>query len=205
MPRVSLSPCLLVSLSFLARISAQLLLFAVLAPQLAAAQTATERDLVRIRAEEERRPWLSLNVGGHTATVNALAFTPDNKQLYSAGLDKVVNVWDMSAAVRDLRRGRLLGRTFRWPVNRGLRGGIYALAVAPDDGLLAVAGYGASNETGEIWLVEPRQGTLVELLRGHRQPVMSLAFSADGAGLASLDAAGKTILWRRGQWQPSTL
>ncbi|HVX10133.1 MAG TPA: hypothetical protein VHC22_02920 [Pirellulales bacterium] len=175
------------------------------APPVAAAQTAIERDLMRVRVAQEQQPWLTLNAGGHTATVNALAFTPEGKQLYSGGLDKAVHVWDMSAAVRDLRRGRLLERSLRWPVQRGLRGGIYALAVAPDDGLLAVAGYGASNETGEIWLIEPRQGTLVKLLRGHRQPVMSLAFSADGDWLASLDAAGTTILWRRGQWQPSTL
>lgn len=168
-----------------------------------AQQAATQRDLARVRVQEEKRPWLTLNAGGHTATVNALAFSPDGKRLYSAGLDKAVHVWDTSAAVRDLRRGKLLERSLRWPVSRGLRGGIYALAVAPDDGLLAVAGYGASNESGEIWLIDPRQAKLVKLLRSHRQPVMSLAFSSDGNWLASIDAEGKTILWRRGQWQPS--
>lgn len=166
-------------------------------------QAATQRDLIRVRVDEEKRPWLTLNAGGHTATVNALAFAPDGKRLYSAGLDKAVHVWDMGAAVRDLRRGKLLERSLRWPVNRGLRGGIYTLAAAPSDGLLAVAGYGASNESGEIWLIEPRQGALVKLLRGHRQPIMSLSFSADGDWLASIDAEGKTILWRRGAWQPS--
>jgi WD40 repeat protein len=176
-----------------------------LVPRAAMAQNATQRDLVRVRADEERRPWLTMNAGGHTAAVNALAFTPDSKQLYSAGLDKVVEVWAMAAAARDLRRGRLLEQSLRWPVNRGLRGSIYALAVAPNDGLLAVAGYGASNESGEIWLIEPRQGTLVKLLRGHRMAVMSLAFSADGNWLASLDATGKAIVWRRDAWQPSTL
>lgn len=176
-----------------------------LVPGVATAQSAVERDLVRVRADEERRPWLTINAAGHTATVNALAFTPDSKHLYSAGLDKAVHVWNMAAAVRDLRRGRLLERSLRWPVNRGLRGGVYALAAAPTDGLLAVAGYGASNETGEIWLIDPLQGTLMKLLRGHRQSVMSLAFSADGNWLASVDAAGKAIAWRRGDWQPSEL
>ncbi|HEV3004803.1 MAG TPA: hypothetical protein VGX78_10095 [Pirellulales bacterium] len=182
-----------------------LLITLTVVPQLALAQSATERDLVRIRADEERRPWLTINAGGHTAAVNALVFTQDSKHLYSAGLDKAVHVWEMSAAVRDLRRGRLLERSLRWPVNRGLRGSINALAVAPTDGLLAVAGYGASNETGEIWLIDPQQGTLVKLLRGHHQSVMSVAFSSDGNWLASLDAAGKAIAWRRGDWQPSTL
>ncbi|MGH7136855.1 MAG: hypothetical protein ACREHD_14035, partial [Pirellulales bacterium] len=62
----------------------------------------------------------------------------------------------------------------------------------------------ASNKTGEIWLIDPRQGQLVKLLRGHRQPVMALAFSTDGNWLASLDAEGRTFLWRRGDW-PSSL
>lgn len=182
-----------------------LLILLALVPRLAAAQNTTERDLVRVRADEERRPWLTINAGGHTAAVNALAFAPDGKHLYSAGLDKMVDVWELSAAVRDLRRARLLERSIRWPVSRGLRGSVYALAVAPSDGLLAVAGYGASNETGEIWLIDPVQDTLSQVLRGHRQSVMALAFSPDGNWLASVDAAGKAIVWQRGQWQPSPI
>lgn len=158
------------------------------------------RDLERVRSEEERRPWLTINAHGHTAAVYALAFSPDSKRLYSAGLDKVVNVWNTAAAVRDLRRTRLLERSLRWPINRGPRGAIYALAVAPNDGLLAMAGYGASNETGEIWLVDPVQGNLVKVLRGHKQSIASLAFSANGQWLASLDYAGRAFLWRRGEW-----
>lgn len=169
------------------------------------ADDTLQRDLLRVRAEEERRPWLTINAHGHTAAVYALAFSPDSKRLYSAGLDKVVNVWNISAAVRDLRRTRLLERGIRWPINRGLRGAIYAVAVAPNDGLLAMAGYGASNELGEIWLVDPVQGNLIKVLRGHRQSIASLAFSADGEWLASLDYAGRATLWRRGDWNPTTI
>lgn len=169
------------------------------------AEDTLQRDLIRVRSEEERRPWLTINAHGHTAAVYALAFSPDSKRLYSAGLDKVVNVWNTSAAVRDLRRTRLLERSLRWPVNRGLRGAIYALAVAPNDGLLAMAGYGASNELGEIWLVDPVQGALVKVLRGHEQSIASLAFSEDGQWLASLDYAGRAFLWRRGEWDSTSL
>src|SRR5258708_25461291 len=102
------------------------------------AQQPVERDLVRVRADEDR-PWLAINAPGHTATVHALAFTPDSKRLCSAGLDKVVQVWNTSVVTRDLRRARLLERSIRWPVNRGLRGSIYALAIAPNHGLLALA------------------------------------------------------------------
>ncbi|HVC98698.1 MAG TPA: hypothetical protein VND64_33855 [Pirellulales bacterium] len=183
-----------------------------------AAQDPQQRDLVRVRADEDR-PWLMINSQGHTAAVRALAFAPDSKHLYSAGLDKVVHVWNTSAITRDLRRTHLLERTIRWPVNRGLRGSINALAVAPNDGLLAIAGYGASNDAGEIRLVNPVDGTFVKLLHehrdaagrlvsvGHRNSVGSLAFSRDGQWLASLDYTGRAILWKRGggDWKPSML
>ena len=58
---------------------------------------------------------------------------------------------------------------------------------------------------GEILLVNPLDGSLVKVLEGHRQTVCSLAFSADGQWLASRDAAGAAILWKRGQWQPTVL
>ncbi len=154
-------------------------------------------------APVDERPWLSINTLGHTAAVRALAFTPDSKRLCSAGLDKVVHVWNTSAIVRDLKRTLLLERSIRWQVGRGLRGSIYSVAIAPNDGLLAVGGYGATGALGEILLVDPVQGTLQKTLQGHRQTVCSLAFSADGAWLASLDVAGQLILWKRGDWQPS--
>ncbi|HEY5311112.1 MAG TPA: hypothetical protein VIK18_01290, partial [Pirellulales bacterium] len=150
----------------------------------------------------DQQPWLSINVNGHTASVRALAFTADSKRLCSAGLDKLVQVWNTSALVRDLRRTWLLERTLRWQVGRGLRGSIYALAASPSDGLLAIGGYGAMGGLGEILLVDPVQGTLHKLLSAHRQTVCSLAFSADGQWLASLDVSGQLVLWKRGDWQP---
>ncbi|HEX4150453.1 MAG TPA: hypothetical protein VHY20_15755, partial [Pirellulales bacterium] len=154
---------------------------------------------------DSQPPWLSINVSGHSAAVRALAFTSDSKRLCSAGLDKVVQVWNTSAVVRDLRRTWLLERSIRWQVGRGLRGSIYALAASPSDSLLALAGYGATGALGEILLVDPVQGTLQTTLTAHRQTVCSLAFSADGGWLASLDVSGRLVLWKRGDWRPSVV
>lgn len=156
----------------------------------------------QLPAEE---PWLRIRAGGHTAAVEALAFTPDATRLCSAGLDKVVEVWNLTTVTRDLRRVLLHERTIRWQVARGLRGGIYSVASSPGDGLLAIGGYGAMGSLGEILLVNPLDGNLSKVLEGHRQTICALAFSADGQWLASSDAGGAAILWKRGPWQPTVL
>jgi len=171
--------------------------------QAAAGDDGQAPNTIRQGADDE--PWLRINAGGHTAAVESLAFTPDATRLCSAGLDKVVEVWNLAAATRDLRRVFLRERTIRWQVARGLRGSIYALASSPGDGLLAIGGYGAMGSLGEILLVNPLDGTLVKSLEGHRQTICALAFSADGKWLASSDASGAAILWKRGQWQPVVL
>ena len=166
------------------------------------------RDLVRIAADE---PWLRIHAGGHTAAVRALAFTADSTRLCSAGLDKDVEVWNMTALGRDLRRTFLRERTIRWQVARGLRGSIYALAASPTEPLLALGGYGAMGSLGEILVVNPVDGTLVKAVDGmrgaqqHRETVLSLAFSSDGQWLAAMHADGESVLRRRDAWQPITL
>jgi WD40 repeat protein len=165
------------------------------------ADDSAERDLVRTKLTVESEPWLRLCSGGHTATVQALAFTPDGERLCSAGLDKDVLVWNLSN-LRDLKRTFLRERTIRWQVARGLRGSIFALASAPNDGLLAIGGYGAMGSLGDILLVDPVKGTLVKVLEGHRQTVCSLAFSPDGKRLVSADTTGCVMLWNRESEKP---
>jgi len=162
--------------------------------------------------EDPTRPFLQLNLPGHTASVKALAFVSEpqgeSQFLCSGGLDKVVQVWNMAKArdigISPLRAGALLHeRTIRWQVGRGPRGSIFALAASPRQRLLALAGYGAMGGTGEILLVDPVTGELQAVLQGHTQAVTALAFAADGTMLASSDADGRTLLWHRqdGAWQ----
>jgi len=170
----------------------------------AVAEQPAMRGLRRVREQ----PWLRINAGGHTGTVQSLAFTADSRRLCSAGLDKNVQVWNLTAVHRGLRRVLLRERTIRWQVARGLRGSIYALAASPEEDLLAIGGYGAMGSLGEILLVNPLDGGLLHVLGGgdaedgHRQTVCSMAFSADGKWLASSDVAGQSNLWKQGQWQP---
>ncbi len=189
---------------FLRIAGAFLVILAAMVTVSSAADEPAERDIIRTRLTTEEEPWLRLNAGGHTATVEALAFTPDGERLCSAGLDKNVLVWNLSN-LRDLKRTFLRERTIRWQVARGLRGSIYALASAPNDGLLAIGGYGAMGSLGEILLVDPVKGTLVKVLEGHRQTVCSLAFSPDGKRLVSADTSGCVLLWNREGGKPITI
>ena len=70
---------------------------------------------------------------------------------------------------------------------------------------MAIGGYGVMGTLGEIVLVNPIDGKLVKVLEGHRQTIYSLAFSPDGKWLASMDTAGETRLWNRGDWSSRVL
>lgn len=156
-------------------------------------------------------PILVVGTEGHTAPPRALAFTPDGRALFSAGLDKVVHVWDLTG---DAPR---LGQTIRPPLWRAHRGSIYAIAVArePDpEGryLLAVGGHGADSIGGSILLyrvgvgerpvadlvgvlVSDRREVAADRRAGHADVVHSLAFSPDGRLLASGGADGTALIW----------
>ncbi len=153
-----------------------------------------------VRADESplppaQPPALQLEAGGPTAQVTALAFSPDGKTLYVGGYDKVVRTW----ALDD--KGRFTPKAaYRIPVGPGMEGVINAMALSPDGRLLAVAGSGVVREAagfrepgmvvpragrfseamlrdrGMVYLFDTRSGA-VRLLRGHRGPVLAMAFA----------------------------
>jgi WD40 repeat protein len=146
------------------------------------------------------RPWLRLSMRGHTGMIRAITFMADGRRICSAGDDKSVEVWARAEA-DIVGRQWLNERTIRWQIQRGPRGRIYALASAGD--LLALAGHGATGGLGEILLIDPATGDLSRALvdedHGHRQVVVSLAFSPgrETPLLASLDIQGRALVWRQ--------
>lgn len=145
-----------------------------------------------------------VNIEGHTAPVRAIVFTPDSRLLCTAGLDKVVHVWKLpepnsssggrtKQIVRE-RSGKV--RTLRWPTGRGPRGMIYAMAVHPKTGQLAIGGYGNLQLTGEIVWLDPYLGEWVGAGYKHFfASIGALSYSADGSWLASVDIDGRALLW----------
>jgi WD40 repeat protein len=133
------------------------------------------------------RPELILQTG-HTQSVNAFAFSPDNRWLASGGKDNVIKIWDLS-------NGNVLRTLY------GHASNINALAVS-DDGQLLASGsgnikddrdlgifikggvVGGEDNTVRIWQV--LTGRELHVLRGHELPVGAVAFSQDGRFLTSV-------------------
>ncbi|MEM9657380.1 MAG: hypothetical protein AAF961_03375, partial [Planctomycetota bacterium] len=153
-------------------------------------------------------PWLRFNLPGHTAPLRTLCFTADGNRLCSAGDDKAVVVWRGRPKPGPQVRAWDYERTIRWQVQRATRGRIYALEAASK--YLALAGEGAMGGAGEILLVNPQTGELIDVLNdldeGHRQVVVALSAApdADGATLASMSMDGCLVHWSQtdnGLWR----
>jgi WD40 repeat protein len=133
-------------------------------------------------------PQLMIDSGGHQSTINFVAFTNDGKYVVSASGDKVVRVWDITS-------GKTI-RTVQGQIGDGDDGKIYAAALSPDGGHLAVGGWLADPpNSGVIRLHDFRTGDVVALLHGHTDVVYGLAFSADGRLLASASADRTVRIW----------
>src|SRR5712692_8278629 len=124
-------------------------------------------------------PLLMLDTGGHMGIIKGLTFTPDGKEIVSAGDDKVIRVWDWQA-------GKTV-RTIRGQAEPGDEGKIYAMALSPDRRWLAAGGWmKVPQESGHvIRLYDFTTGKLVALLKGHSNVVHALAFSPDSKRLVS--------------------
>ncbi|MGC2631488.1 MAG: caspase family protein [Rhodomicrobium sp.] len=144
-------------------------------------------------AAAEERPILQLDTGGHMAIIKGLAFTPEGNFIVSTGDDKVIRIWDWQT-------GKTV-RAIRGQSGPGQEGKIFAMALSPDGRWLAVGGFlahghGVNDEAvGDIRLYDFASGQVQALLKGHRDAVFALAFSADGKKLISGGGDSNAILW----------
>ena len=115
---------------------------------------------------------------GHSAPVLDIAFDPRGEIILTASADRSIKVWSTEGKLL-----RSLGNHTEIVHKLALRvtgSGQLECASASDD------------ETVRIW--HPHTGRMVRIVRGHNEPVYSVAYSADGTALFS---AGKSGLVRR--------
>lgn len=86
-------------------------------------------------------------------------------------------------------------RTFHLPIGPGTEGALYTAALSPDGKRLAVSGMplGRGALGMLIYLLALDTGKIETVLKGHKEPVVSLAWSPDGSRVASasLDATAR--------------
>ncbi|WP_170784481.1 c-type cytochrome [Ruegeria lacuscaerulensis] len=123
--------------------------------------------------------------------VNAVAFTPDGNQLYSAGVDGALRLWDVTSGQETLRL-----------VEHGF--GINELVLNTQDNWIAYGAVDGVTRIRDLTTGEERDFTL------DRRPILALALSPDRSMLAVGDGEGfimviDTVEWRIAQDFRATL
>jgi WD40 repeat protein len=137
----------------------------------------------------DKQARLMLDTGGHMAAINDIAFTPDGKQLVSASDDKTIRVWSLQTGKTE--------RVLYGEMEAGESGKIASMAISPDGKWLA-AGVRSNPEKTDnfaIRLYDFASGAIVTLLKGHKQPVVALAFSPNSKYLISGSEDNRAMLW----------
>lgn len=117
---------------------------------------------------------------GHTASVLAVAFSPDGRTLVSAGFEGQVILWDVGER-------RQLGTL------AGHRELVASAAFSPDGRTLATAGIPDIGKEGEVILWDVAARSQAATLTG--RVGTGVAFSPDGHVLATGGRDGDVILW----------
>ncbi|NLR92249.1 caspase family protein [Flammeovirga agarivorans] len=127
---------------------------------------------------------LVIDPQGHSSVVRRVIFSSDNHKVYSVSEDKTLRVWDVATGT--------LEATFWGDHNNGKEGRYNALAISPDNKLLAVGGYLPQNE---IRIINLSTGKQIASLLGHENIISDLEFSSDGEYLASSSADKTVRIW----------
>jgi WD40 repeat protein/transcriptional regulator with XRE-family HTH domain len=124
---------------------------------------------------------IRLTLPGHNTRVFSAAFSPDGKQLATIGNDGTTIIWDPNTG-QELRR--LPGTTKPSDLFTDQR-----ISYSPDGSLLAAC------DSNQLKVYDPVSGKLLWALSGHKEDVISIAFSLDGKYVATGSVDTTVRLW----------
>ena len=124
--------------------------------------------------ESPQQPLVQIQQPG---TIYAVAISPDDQTLATAGTDKTIRVWNAATLTEKL------------PLD-GHNGSIYGLSFNFDGTRLASAGW---DRQVRVW--DTGSGTLVKSWAGHEGDIWSISYSPDGTKLATGGHDGAVKIW----------
>ncbi len=123
-------------------------------------------------------PVLRIETGMHTAKIGRIAIHAGRNILASASYDKTLRLWSLGD-------GRLI-RTLRVPIGEQRECALYGVAISPDGGTIATAGW--TGEWGSpnwsLYLFDIDSGEMIRRVADLPHRGLHLAFSPDGRYLA---------------------
>jgi WD40 repeat protein len=145
-------------------------------------------EIVEMNEKAARRPDVRLRhaIQGHRFFLQSLAFSPDGRTLASGANEASVKLWD--AQTGELKQ--------TLDVNQRIdpQYEVTQVAFLPDGERLILAG-GSQTEYGDAWIYDWRRDKLLHRLHGHKEPVESIALSADGSRLVTASYDKKVVIW----------
>ncbi|MBV9157302.1 MAG: caspase family protein [Acidobacteriaceae bacterium] len=139
-------------------------------------------------------PFLRIETGTHTAKVKSIEVDAAERFLVTASEDKTARVWDLTT-------GKLL-QTLRPPQGDGFEGVLYAVAISPDGGTVAVGGYtGPPGGPFAVYFFDRSTGTLIRELGGFPEVIDNLSYSKNGFYLAVALGRGGIRVYRTSDYK----
>jgi WD40 repeat protein len=137
----------------------------------------TQKALEIVNTLDRSVPFFKAIMRGHSAPVLSVNFSPDQKLIVTASIDRNARVWEVET-------GKLVFEL------KGHTLGVRYAAFSPDGSLIATA---SKDGTARIW--DANTGRSIHILEGHTDEVSAARFSPDGKLIVTASSDGTARVW----------